>query len=181
MQNAGNCRTTSIPIPAWHTRRIVVPGLRRQAGQILCIDNEPSEQNSARWISTQRKWEELIVQRRTSLEPSVVPGPPTGDTEIPRSDPEGEDHSSARDVKGTRGEPEHDLSGEITYSKCRRDAVTSRDPCCAIRFDSVKFDFNSDFSWSLFKQWCETYIQREYHVAEVSWYLVRQWCETFTR
>ena len=45
---------------------------------------------------------------RTSLEPSVVPGPPTGNTEIPRSDPEGEDHSSAGDVKRARGEPEQD-------------------------------------------------------------------------
>ena len=32
---------------------------------------------------------------------------------IPRSDPEGEDHSSARDVKRARGEPEQDLSGEM--------------------------------------------------------------------
>ena len=50
--------------------------------------------------------------KEASLEPSVVPGPPTGETEIPRSDPEGEDHSSARDVKRARGEPEQDLSGE---------------------------------------------------------------------
>ena len=51
--------------------------------------------------------------RRASLEPSVVPGPPSGETDIPRSDPEGEDHSSARDATRARWEPEQDLSGEI--------------------------------------------------------------------
>ena len=56
--------------------------------------------------------ESIDRPRRTSLEPSVVPGPPTGDTEIPRSDPEGEDHSSALEAKRARGEPEQDLSGE---------------------------------------------------------------------
>ena len=35
------------------------------------------------------------------------------ETEIPRGDPEGEDHTSARDVKRARGEPEQDLSGAI--------------------------------------------------------------------
>ena len=57
--------------------------------------------------------ERIDHSRRASLEPSVVPGPPTGETEIPLSDPEGEDHSSARDVKRARGEPEQDLSGEM--------------------------------------------------------------------
>ena len=57
--------------------------------------------------------ERIDHPRRASLEPSVVPGPPTGETEIPRSDPEGEDHSSARDAKQARGEPEQDLSSEI--------------------------------------------------------------------
>ena len=57
--------------------------------------------------------ERIDHSRRASLEPSVVPGPPTGETDIPRSDPEGEDHSSARDVKRARGEPEQDLSGEM--------------------------------------------------------------------
>ena len=47
------------------------------------------------------------------MEPSVVPGPPTGERKIPRSDPEGEDHSSARDARRAREEPEQDLSGEI--------------------------------------------------------------------
>ena len=57
--------------------------------------------------------ERIDHSRRASLEPSVVPGPPTGETEFPRSDPEGEDHSSARDAKRARGEPEQDFSGEI--------------------------------------------------------------------
>ena len=115
MQNAGNCRATNISFQAWLTRRIVVPGLRQQARQTLCIVIELSEQNSERWISTQRKWKELIIQgaRRASLEPSDVPGPRTGQKEIPRSDPEGEDHPSARDARRARGEPEQDLLGEV--------------------------------------------------------------------
>ena len=44
------------------------------------------------------------------MEPEVVHRPPTGETEIPR---ETEDHSSAREAKRARGEPEQDLSGEI--------------------------------------------------------------------
>ena len=50
--------------------------------------------------------ERIDHPKRASLEPSVVPGPPT-------EEKEGEDHSSTRDVKRARGEPEHDLSGEI--------------------------------------------------------------------
>ena len=57
--------------------------------------------------------ERIDHSRRASLEPSVVLGPPTGETEIPRSDPEDEDHSIARDAKRARGEPEQDFSGEI--------------------------------------------------------------------
>ena len=45
-----------------------------------------------------REVERMDHPRRTSLEPSVVSGPPTGETEIPRSDQEGEDHSSAREA-----------------------------------------------------------------------------------
>ena len=52
--------------------------------------------------------ERIDHPRRASLEPSVVPGPPT-------EEKEGKDHSSARDVKRARGEPEHDLSGEIPF------------------------------------------------------------------
>ena len=51
--------------------------------------------------------------RRASLEPEVVHRPPTGETEIPR---ETEDHSSAREAKRARREPEQDLSGEIPNS-----------------------------------------------------------------
>ena len=56
--------------------------------------------------------ERIDHPRRASLEPSVVPAP-TGETEIPRSDPEGEDHSTAPDAKQAHWEPEQDLSGEI--------------------------------------------------------------------
>ena len=73
-------RAMNVHIQAWHTRRIVEPGSRQQAGrQTLCIVIEPSEQNSERWISTQRKWNGLIMKRRASFEPSVVPEPPTGE------------------------------------------------------------------------------------------------------
>ena len=57
--------------------------------------------------------ERMDRPRRASLEPSVVSRPPTGETEIPRSDQECEDHSSAREAERARGEPEQDLSGEI--------------------------------------------------------------------
>ena len=50
--------------------------------------------------------ERIDHPRRVSLEPSDVPGPPT-------EEKEGEDHSSTRDVKRARGEPDQDLSGEI--------------------------------------------------------------------
>ena len=42
------CRKLSRNEYSWHTRRIVVPGLRQQAGHTLCIVIEPSEQNSKR-------------------------------------------------------------------------------------------------------------------------------------
>ena len=63
--------------------------------------------------------ERIDHPRRASLEPSVVPGSPTGETDIPRSDPEGEDHSTAPDAKQARSDPVQDLSGEILISKCR--------------------------------------------------------------
>ena len=46
------------------------------------------------------------------MDPSVVLGPPTTN-KIPSSDPECEDHSSARDAKRACGEPEKELSAEI--------------------------------------------------------------------
>ena len=61
----------------------------------------------------QRQMERIDHSKRSSLERSVVPGPTTGDTDILCGDPECEDHSSVRDVKRARGEPEQDLSGEI--------------------------------------------------------------------
>ena len=60
----------------------------------------------------QKEVDRIDHSSRSSLEPSVVPGPTTGDTEIPCGDPECEDHSSVRDVKRARGEPDRDLSGE---------------------------------------------------------------------
>ena len=93
--------------------------------------------------------ERIDHSRRSSLEPSVIPGTTSGETEILRSDPEVEDHSSVRDVKRARGEPEQDLSGEIPIPSADETLVDhSRDPCVAIRCDSFKFDFNSDLSWS---------------------------------
>ena len=79
----------------------------------VCRDRA-SEQNSERWISTQRKWKELIIQGEphwnqvTCLDHQL-------ERDIPRSDPEGEDHSSARDAKRARGEPGQDLSGESPF------------------------------------------------------------------
>ena len=72
--------------------------------------------------------ERIDHPRRASLEPSVVPGPLTGETEIPRSDPEGEDHSSAWDVKRACGEPEQDLSGEIPFPSADETLTTLEIP-----------------------------------------------------
>ena len=52
--------------------------------------------------------ERIDHARGASLEPSDVRGPPT-EREIPRSDPEGLDHSGVRDTKRARGEPEPGL------------------------------------------------------------------------
>ena len=66
---------------------------------------EPSEQNSERWIATQSKWKELSIQGE--LDWNLV--------RAWTEEEKGEDHSSARDVKRARGEPEQDLSGEILF------------------------------------------------------------------
>ena len=50
--------------------------------------------------------ERIDHARGASLEPSDVRGSPTGEKEIPQSDPEGLDHSSVRDAKRASGEPE---------------------------------------------------------------------------
>ena len=76
-----------------------------------------------------REVERIENPRRASLEPSAVPGPPT-------EEKEGE---GARDAKRARWEPEQDLSGEIPFPSAD-DTLTdhSRNPCVAIRCDSVK-------------------------------------------
>ena len=79
--------------------------------------------------------ERIDHPRRASVEPSIVPEPPS-------EDKEGEDHISARDVSQNR-------TCQVKYPF--QDQTR--------RFDTVKFDFNSDLSWSFFKQWCEAYIQ----------------------
>ena len=52
----------NIPIQAWHIPRIVGPGSRQQAGQTLCILTVLNVQNNERLISTQKKWNEWIIQ-----------------------------------------------------------------------------------------------------------------------
>ena len=66
--------------------------------------------------------ERMDHPRRASLEPSVVPGPPT-------EEKEGEDRSSARDVKRARGQPEQDLSGEIPIPSADETRATEKIPC----------------------------------------------------
>ena len=67
----------------------------------------------------------------------------TGETEIPRSDSEGED----------RGEPEQDLSGEISIPSA--DETLAHPEIPAVPSGSTP----SRSLQSLFKQWCEAYIQ----------------------
>ena len=90
--------------------------------------------------------ERIDHPRRASLELSVV-------FELSTEEKEREDQPSARDSKRACGEPEQDLSGEIPIPCADGTLTTPRDSCCAIWCDSVKFEFNSDLSGSLVKQW----------------------------
>ena len=79
-------------------------------------------------------------------------GPPAGDTEIPRSDPEGEDHSRARDVTRARGEPEQDLSGEIPIPSADETLLCHPDRLRSVRLQSQLLLEPP--------QWCEAYSER---------------------
>ena len=78
---------------------------------VYCDRAERAEERKMDFYA--KKVESIDRPRRTSLAPSVVSGQPTGETEIPRSDQEGEDHSSARNVKRARGESEQNFSVEL--------------------------------------------------------------------
>ena len=58
-----------------------------------------------------------MYRRRAPSAPSVGPGAPT-------EEKEGEDHSSARDAKRARGEPEQDLSREIPIPSADETLIT---------------------------------------------------------
>ena len=173
VQNAGNCRAANFPIQAWHTLRIVGPGSRQQAGQTLCIVTGPSVQNNERWIHFCAKDVERIDHpRRASLELSIAPEPPS-------EDKKGEDHSSARDVKRARGEPEQDLSGEIPVPSANETLTPPEIPVApsgstSSRSISVPI-FPGASSSSGVKR-----TDREYRAAEFSWCLFRKRCETCT-
>ena len=98
--------------------------------------------------------------RRASLEPEVVPGAPADEAE-------NEDHSSVREAKRARGEPEQDLSGEIhipsadeTLNPPELQTAPSSStsipiPSGASSSSSVKRTF--EFSRRVVWQWCETF------------------------
>ena len=113
--------------------------------------------------------ERIDHPRKASLEPNVMPEPPT-------QEKEGEGQPSARDTKRARGTPEQDLSGEIPIPSAD-ETLTSPEIQGVFQFDSAKFDSNSDLFWSFFKQWRAAYIQWEYRAAEFPSCLVRQRCE----
>ena len=71
------------------------------------------------------------------------------ESEIPRSDPECEEHGSARDVKRARG-----VSGEILIPSA--DETITAVPSGSIPSSSTSVTMSS---WSIFNQWCEAYIQ----------------------
>ena len=73
VQSAGNCRAMSIPIRARHIRNIVALGSRQQVRQTMCIAIVLSEQNSERWISTRRKWNEWIIRGESSWNQKLCP------------------------------------------------------------------------------------------------------------
>ena len=113
MESARNCRVMSIPIRAWYILWIVEDCRTRiEAASRTGPENrdraERAEQRKMAFYA--KEVDRSDHSRRASLD---VLGPPTKETEIPRSDQEGEDHSSAREAKRARGEPQQDLSGEI--------------------------------------------------------------------
>ena len=72
-----------------------------------------------------------------------MPGPTPGDTETPRSDPEGKCCSSTN-VRRARGEPEQNLSGVIPTPSADETLTLPEIPAVPSGFDSVEFNFNSD-------------------------------------
>ena len=106
------------------------------------------------------------------MELSIAPEPPT-------EDKEGEDHSSARDVKRARGEPEQDLSGEILVPSADEPLTPPEIPVApsgstSSRSISIPISPGASSSSGVKR----TY--REYRAAEFSWCLFRKRCETCT-
>ena len=115
--NAGNCLAKNTPIQAWHILRIVAPGSKQQAGQTRCMVTVLSVQNQRKMGVCAREAERFDNPRRASLEPSVVPAPPT-------EEKEGE---GAGDAKRASGEPEQ-VSGEIPIPSADDTLTTPKIP-----------------------------------------------------
>ena len=106
------------------------------------------------------------------MELSIAPEPPT-------EDKEGEDQSSARDVKRARGEPEQDLSSEIPVPSADEPLTPPEIPVAlsgstSSRSISIPICPGASSSSGVKR----TY--REYRAAEFSWCLFRKRCETCT-
>ena len=86
-----------------------------------------------------REVEQIDNPRRASLEQSIVPG-------------------QTEEKEGGGGEPEQDLSVQIPIPSADDTLTTPEILVFAIRCDSAKFDFNSDPSRGLIKQWSKAYV-----------------------
>ena len=165
-----NCRATNTPIQAWHILRIVAPGSRQQAGQTLCIVTVLSVQNNEDGLLLKRR-RHLIIQEEPHWNRVTYL-----DHQLERQ----KFHAVTQKVKiiqvlGMSSGPWGARAGFFRrnpFSKCRRHADHSRDPCVAIRcvephqavvwsVPTVKLP-RCEFSWRLVRQWSETCTRRQY-------------------
>ena len=117
---------------------------------------------SERYISTLRKWNEVIIQGESHWDQQMCLDHSWTDVTRRPLKCSG-DHADSRRVRV-------EFVGSNPYSKYRWDTECTRASDCAI-----KFDFNSDSFWSFF----EAYIQWEYRATEFCHCFVWQWCKTF--
>ena len=111
-----------------------------------------SVQNNERWTSTQREWNELIIQDESHWNRVLCLSRQLKRKKV-----------KINRVFGIQSEPVENQNRtcpvKSLFQVQMKRLTTPGIPCCVIWCDSVKFDFNSDLSKSLVKQWCEAYVQ----------------------
>ena len=138
--------------PGLHIHKIVASELRQQAVTDL-VHRDRVERAEQRKMDFYAKEVERIDHARGAHWNRVTYVDHQLEREIPRSDPEGLESFKVFGIPNGLVESQNqDLSGEIPVPSADETLTHQETPCCAIRFDSSKFDFNSDLSRSLFKQ-----------------------------